>query len=313
MVLLRFLSPVGKYSKQFILSNEILLNNMVRISAQNISSLALTKNLTLLSNEKKSVKVINLKLDKEQNRPLVVMLSWLMAKRKHIYKYADIYLNMGYDVLNVSVSPWQLLWPTKGTQMVAQDILKFLDGNFHYTPLLLHGFSVGGYVWGEVMVKMVAEKDRYDHIKDRVIGQIWDSAADISEIPIGLPLAVFPRNSVLQAALKQYILYHMKTFHKVATCHYIRASQIFFTNVIRKPALIFVSKTDPVGSLSSNLRLKETWENMGIQVNWKCFEKSPHVGHFRAHPKEYLMEINNFLESINQEQSLMKKQIQAKL
>lgn len=71
--------------------------------------------------------------------------------------------------------------------------------------MLLHGFSVAGYVWGEVMVSL--KQERYKHILERIRGQVWDSAADITEIPIGLPKAVFPKNAILETALRQYILY----------------------------------------------------------------------------------------------------------
>lgn len=91
-------------------------------------------------------------------------------------------------------------------QVVAKDLLKFLNLNNDYSPLVLHGFSVGGYLWGEVLVSIAAERQKYNHILDRIAGQVWDSAADVTEIPIGVPAAVFPRNAVLQNALKQYIL-----------------------------------------------------------------------------------------------------------
>lgn len=90
--------------------------------------------------------------------------------------------------------------------MVAKDLLKFLDLNTTYSPLVLHGFSVAGYLWGEVLVDIAAERQKYDHILERITGQVWDSAADVTEISIGLPMAVFPRNKVLQNALKQYIV-----------------------------------------------------------------------------------------------------------
>lgn len=90
--------------------------------------------------------------------------------------------------------------------MVAKDLLKFLHVNADYNPLILHGFSVAGYLWGEVLVNIAAERKKYDHILERIAGQIWDSAADVTEIPIGLPIAVFPRNAVLQNALRQYIM-----------------------------------------------------------------------------------------------------------
>lgn len=87
------------------------------LGVRNISSMEITKNLALLSKEKKDAKVVNFKLEDSEDKPLVVLLSWLMAKKKHIYKYASFYLDYGFDVLNINISPWQLLWPRKGTQV----------------------------------------------------------------------------------------------------------------------------------------------------------------------------------------------------
>lgn len=89
------------------------------IGVRQISTLEVTKNVSLLSKEKKNTKVSNFKLENAEDKPLVVLLSWLMAKKKHIYKYANLYLDFGFDVLNVNISPWQLLWPRKGTQVGA--------------------------------------------------------------------------------------------------------------------------------------------------------------------------------------------------
>lgn len=86
-------------------------------NARNISSLEVTKNISLISKDKKDNKIANFKLGTPEDKQLVVMLSWLMAKKKHIYKYANFYLGYDFDVLNISISPWQLLWPTKGTQV----------------------------------------------------------------------------------------------------------------------------------------------------------------------------------------------------
>lgn len=91
-------------------------------------------------------------------------------------------------------------------QLVAADLVKFLENNALYSPLLLHGFSVGGYFWGECMVHMARDTERYKVITDRICGQIWDSLADITEIPIGVPKAVFPRNFTLQKALRGYMM-----------------------------------------------------------------------------------------------------------
>lgn len=277
---------------------KILLGFMI-MPIRNISCLEVSKNLSLLSNEKKNASVSDLRLDQPQENPLVILLAWLMAKRKHTYKYADIWMQKGFDVLSVNVSPWQFLWPVKGSQIVASEILKFLDQNKSYSQIMLHGFSVGGYLWGEVMVQMAHDTEKYQDLVDRFVGQVWDSAADVTEIHKGVPPAVFPRNKVMANALGKYMLYHMKTFDKVATRHYVRSSQMFHTNMVRAPALMLISKTDPIGTESSNKRVKESWESMGMKVDLKLFEKSPHVGHFRKYPKEYVAELHRFLDSLN--------------
>lgn len=47
------------------------------------------------------------------------MLPWLMAKPKHIKKYAQLYIDQGFDVVTVNVTPWQVIWPKKGSQVLA--------------------------------------------------------------------------------------------------------------------------------------------------------------------------------------------------
>lgn len=133
-------------------------------------------------------------------------MAWLMAKQKHLKKYAEIYTELGFDVMVVHITPWQLLWPTKGTQIVASETLKFLDSNKSYSPIVLHGFSVGAYQFGELMLQMSRDMDRYSHILNRIICQIWDSAADITEIPVGVPKSIFPKNPRMQSALRNYTL-----------------------------------------------------------------------------------------------------------
>lgn len=85
-------------------------------------------------------------------------------------------------------------------------MLKFLTSNVNgKSPIVLHGFSVGGYLWGECLVHMSRDVERYRNVLDMVNGQIWDSAVELSEIPLGVPKAVFPTNDTLQRALKNYL------------------------------------------------------------------------------------------------------------
>jgi len=140
-------------------------------------------------------------------RPLVVVLAWLNARQKHLKKYAELYIDQGFDVLVTSITPWQLLWPVKGTQHVASEVINFMADNDYYKQIILHGFSVGGYMWGECLAQMHKDMNRYQSVSDRIICQVWDSAADITEIPLGVPRALFPRNPRFQTFLRNYMLY----------------------------------------------------------------------------------------------------------
>lgn len=286
-------------------------------SRRTLTSQPITKNMQLYSatarNVDKDPKTFKLK--KPLDRPLVVMFSWLQAKQKHLQKFAKIYTDRGFEVLIVAITPWQLLWPTKGSQLVADDVVRFLENNITKHPLVLHGFSVGAYMWGECLVKICRDIDRYGPaILDRIVAQVWDSAADITEIPEGVPRALFPRNKTMQATLKKYMLYHLKTFHEPATSHYIRSSQMFHGNLALAPALFLISKTDPVGAEASNRRVVDNWTSRDIHVTWQCWERSPHVAHFQKHKEEYMQYWMKHLADnglIKPEQ--MQNQIRAKL
>ncbi|GAB0090558.1 transmembrane protein 53 [Sergentomyia squamirostris] len=273
---------------------------MMYHGTRSLTTQEITKNIHIHTDEPKDVSTDHksLRLLKPIDKPLAVLFMWLQAKQKHMLKFAQIYNDNGFDVVTVQITPWQLLWPTKGTQLVASDVIRFLYNNSAFQPILLHGFSVGAYVWGECLVKIAAEQKKYESLTDRICGQIWDSAADVTEVPVGVPKALFPRNPTLQSALHKYMMYHMKAFHETATSHYIRSSQMFHSTILKKPALFLLSKTDPVGTYAANSRVRENWEANGVDVTWKCWDKSPHVQHFLKHKEEYVQSLYDYLENL---------------
>lgn len=310
----RFSSVVYRPQKHYELQQRqqhtqaALLNEAMNVSDQHINMATPSRDLTIqeisrslqlyskdrnpIEKDPKTLRVGNL------SKPTVLIFAWLNAKQKHLAKYAKLYTEQGYDVVVTQLTPWQLLWPVKGSQLVAADIVKFLKNNEFKNGLIFHGFSVGGYLWGECLVHIARDLQNYQVVLDRVKGQIWDSAADITEIPEGVPRALFPRNPTLQNALRQYMIYHMKAFHEPATSHYIRSSQMFHTNLLRCPALFLCSKTDPVGTELANGRVRDNWEINGVKCTFKCWDRSPHVGHFQKHPEEYVELVFNHVRQL---------------
>nr|CAD7263380.1 unnamed protein product [Timema shepardi] len=79
--------------------------------SKNLRLISLDDNVTLDKNLPLQAHIHN-----PEGRPLVVLLAWLMAREKHLMKYASFYLEQGFDVLMVNTTPWQFLWPVKGSQ-----------------------------------------------------------------------------------------------------------------------------------------------------------------------------------------------------
>lgn len=99
----------------------------------------------------------------------------------------------------------------------------------------------------------------------------------------------------------------MKTFHEPATSHYIRSSQMFHSTLVKKPALFLLSSDDPIGSVASNAAVRQSWESLGIRCDWKCWDKSPHVGHFQKYRDDYVNKLYDFLQSLNKDKESQEK------
>ncbi len=99
------------------------------LHARTLATKSLNKSLDLYTNSDKPIILSGngrLQLNSQEERPLTVILAWLMSQQKHIQKYAKYYLDNGFDVLTVKTTPWQLLWPVGGSQVTGVKSTTFL-------------------------------------------------------------------------------------------------------------------------------------------------------------------------------------------
>ena len=245
--------------------------------------------------------------DTEQTgRPLVVFMSWLMAREKYLEKYRSIYLNHGFDVLTVKTSPLELLLPVKGSQRVAKNLLDFLKNQVStYPNVVIHGFSVGAYQFSELLVMLeqgLYAKNGVDGsceiVRKSIKGMVFDSAVGVEGAAHGVAKSLagetFIANAI-ESAIKGY----MKVMYPIATKHYFRAHKTFINMPLRCPALLLVSRDDKLGHPMSNEVARDRWKELGLDVTWKCWEKSRHVAHFQKYPQEYVGIVEEFLLRLN--------------
>lgn len=150
------------------------------------------------------------KRDSDLPRPLVCLFAWMMAKRRHINKYGDFYLDRGLDVLNIQIHPDQGFLPVRA-QACAQQVLDYIDHRsvtVGDSPILVHGFSIGAYLYGEVLLKLAAFSERYEHITNNIAGEIFDSGVDFEGIPYGFSKALTANRrlqKILQTSIEKYL------------------------------------------------------------------------------------------------------------
>ena len=52
-----------------------------------------------------------------KDRPLTIIVSWLMSKENHVEKFVKLHTDNGVDVLKVNVTVNDVLKPTEGSQV----------------------------------------------------------------------------------------------------------------------------------------------------------------------------------------------------
>ena len=244
--------------------------------------------------------------DEDAGRPLVIFLSWLMAREKHLEKYRSIYFKHGFDILTVKTSPLEFMLPTKGTQRIARNLLEFLKNQVSaYPNVVIHGFSVGAYQFSELLVMLeegLFGKEGVDGscevVRKSIKGMVFDSAVGVEGAAHGVAKALAGETMVangIEGAIRGW----MKVMHPIATKHYLKAHKTFINNPLRCPSLLLVSEDDKLGHPRSNEIARDRWKELGMDVTWKCWDKSRHVAHFQKYPQEYVSIVEDFLGRIN--------------
>ena len=233
------------------------------------------------------------------NRPLTLILPFLGAQQKHLKKYANIYHNQGFDVVVGQISSWDMLVPAFTTQLTAMDIVKFLQNNDYYDKILIHGFSVGAYLYGECILHMLKDMQKYQNIIDRVQGEIWDSLGNLNDLAIGISRSAFGNNLLLQKSLEYVLEFYLKTFPSL-TADYVKSAKdaLEYTKDVHSPCLFFLSKSDIVSVEAGIRRSIALFQKMNVKCTWKCFDKSPHVQHYRFYEEEYIQALIDHLNKV---------------
>lgn len=231
-------------------------------------------------------------------RRLVVLMSWLQAQEKHIEKYRQFYLERGFDVLNVKTSPYDLLLPGLGATKIAQDFVRFLEEK-QYSQVMLHGFSVGGFMFGQLLLELEKCKpETRNQVLQSIRGMVFDSLVPLEGIFAGV--ATVTTNTKLAADMVKNLL-HMYIYltHSFTNKYYQAASEVVWSGPLNRPSLFLLSKEDHVADHQIVERLIKIWSEKGIDTKTILWDHSPHVMHFKTHHDAYVDEVDKFMQRID--------------
>lgn len=232
------------------------------------------------------------------DRPLVLVLSWLLSKSKHIYKYGDFYLGHNFDVLHVKIDPKHLLWPRNAHKLVhtIEDFLGHPDRQSQ--KVFIHGFSVGAYVMGELLVALENGEDK-GGLQKRFTGMVMDSPVLKAKVCAEGTSKAITSNPVIQQSLQGLVDMYLKVTDNHVGKYYRRVDDTFFANKLRLPSHFLYSLVDPVGNAQTIEEITALWRSRGIAVTGKCWSDSPHVSHYHRYPMEYTASLSEFLHTLN--------------
>ena len=171
------------------------------------------------------------------------------------------------------------------------DVMSTVD--YRSQPLLVHGFSVGAYLFGEMLTRIIDKPSEYSHVASRMYGQILDSAVDYYGIPKGFSKAI-AENTNLRWGIQSLLEFYMNTFTSI-TQHYLRASDVFRENSLALPARFLYSHSDPVCEAAETEKLAEKWRQKGIQADTRAWDNAHHVSMFLKYPDEYSKAVIQFI------------------
>ncbi|CAL8114078.1 unnamed protein product [Orchesella dallaii] len=266
--------------------------------AKNFSSKQLTPTVAFVSNG--STKHLrnrpNLSEYSSEGRPLTVLICWLMAKNNAVNKYTKFYLDQGFDVLTVRITPWQLLLPARVDPIIRNEILPALLSSDHEKKLI-HGFSVGGYVFAQMLKHMHNDPTgKCQDLMKSMMAQIWDSVVDVNGISIGVSKSVFISSPFFQKAMQGYIDFHLKAFQNIATKYYDEAHEYFYKKPLHAPALFLASEIDQISTIDVIQDIQKIWGSYDIACANKTWNNTSHVGHMRRYPEEYKLAVKMFID-----------------
>lgn len=259
-------------------------------------------------------------------RRLLLLFGWFGAKPKHVSKYATVMRNACEDkdlTTLYTVAPWTETFGLRTNRGVgartkwAEGVVSELTGHCGSMPLLeeIHvlAFSNGG-AWPCMDVCVVLKEDARKEKKknkrksgevhvgsagflvERLQGIVFDSSPAYPELSSVVRVMGFDSEGWLGKFERWFSSVQSYTRRSVDEMWDGIVNDNPFPDV---PQLMLYSREDLITDSKKIEDLVETRKELGIDIKEHRFVGSPHVGHMRMFPDEYVGVLMEFMKSKN--------------
>mmetsp|Transcript_9660 Transcript_9660/g.9446 ORF Transcript_9660/g.9446 Transcript_9660/m.9446 type:complete len:309 (-) Transcript_9660:47-973(-) len=237
-----------------------------------------------------------------KRRTCAVVAGWMGAKENQMKKYLTFYHSRGIDTLSFAVGPNHVLFPATAMEQMER-VLKAVqnsseDSQRPIDSLIFHHFSVGGFLFGQMLRLFETNPQIAHQIKPLIKAQIFDSPPDFQNIAKGVSHSVGlgpPVSSIVELFLRGYL----KVTENTAGVQHRAASKALHENKTPAPSLWFYSKSDPVARWEDCEIVMNKMRAKGTIVEQCVWDNTPHIQHARLDPDRYFNTLEIFLKTHN--------------
>lgn len=170
------------------------------------------------------------------------------------------------------------------------------DARLSSRQIVVHGFSIGAFVYTQVQLLLELDAHAYDNIGQRIAGIVMDSPAYIENSCQGIADSATDI-TILRFLINATLNLYLSAFPRSVMFHLQESERIFYSNSI--PILFLYSCADKISSSEITEHYMLEFQHKGVFVQCRKWHDSPHVRHFRDHPEEYTEVLYSFLDHIN--------------
>eukprot|EP00178_Gracilaria_changii_P012491 TRINITY_DN353_c0_g1_i1.p1 TRINITY_DN353_c0_g1~~TRINITY_DN353_c0_g1_i1.p1 ORF type:complete len:396 (+),score=63.86 TRINITY_DN353_c0_g1_i1:329-1516(+) len=246
----------------------------------------------------------------DQSVPIVILLSWMGASKKHLKKYSKFYEDLGYEVAFVCNGLRTAIFPP-ASKAQAKKIENIIAQQHPDRPVFVHAFSIGTGIYGLLLDGFRHEKEKLNMFTRKVAGVVFDSG----------PAPIFPHD-VAKGLHTVCPMISRAVWEPIASAFFWvtkarnsfgKSEDALRTMQLDTPQLYFYSGDDKVIPDMKNAveEFMEKNRQRGLEVYNKFWEKSIHASHLKVHPDEYIANLSSFINRCMERRSIEQQQCSA--